>query len=145
MVKGLEVFRDYFAGQADQFVFIGGTAATLAMADAGLAFRATKDLDIVLHIEALTSDFRRTPGQARQGLVPEALQGCLARDHAAVLEDPSLSKFAGRVSDSRDGRWTIKAGIDEGVPTPVLTTALYERFSSRGNAEFQDKLLSAMR
>jgi hypothetical protein len=57
MVKGLEVFRDYFAGQADQFVFIGGTAATLAMADAGLAFRATKDLDIVLHIEALTSEF----------------------------------------------------------------------------------------
>jgi 6-phosphogluconate dehydrogenase len=64
---------------------------------------------------------------------------------AALLEDPSLSKFEGRVSDSGEGRWTIKAGIDEGVPTPVLTTALYERFSSRGNAEFQDKLLSAMR
>jgi hypothetical protein len=64
---------------------------------------------------------------------------------AALLEDPSLSKFAGRVSDSGEGRWTIKADIDEGVPTPVLTTALYERFSSRGNVEFQDKLLSAMR
>ena len=64
---------------------------------------------------------------------------------AALLEDPELSKFAGRVSDSGEGRWTIKAGIDEGVPTPVLTTALYERFSSRGNAEFQGKLLSAMR
>jgi 6-phosphogluconate dehydrogenase len=64
---------------------------------------------------------------------------------AALLEDPSLSKFAGHVSDSGEGRWTIKAAIDEGVPTPVLTTALYERFSSRGNAEFQDKLLSAMR
>jgi 6-phosphogluconate dehydrogenase len=64
---------------------------------------------------------------------------------AALLGDPELSKFAGRVSDSGEGRWTIKAGIDEGVPTPVLTTALYERFSSRGNAEFQDKLLSAMR
>ncbi|HTT38795.1 MAG TPA: decarboxylating 6-phosphogluconate dehydrogenase [Burkholderiales bacterium] len=64
---------------------------------------------------------------------------------SALLEDPKLSKFAGRVSDSGEGRWTIKAGIDEGVPTPVLTTALYERFSSRGNAEFQDKLLSAMR
>jgi 6-phosphogluconate dehydrogenase len=63
----------------------------------------------------------------------------------ALLEDPRLAKFAGRVSDSGEGRWTIKAGIDEGVPTPVLTTALYERFSSRGNAEFQDKLLSAMR
>jgi 6-phosphogluconate dehydrogenase len=63
----------------------------------------------------------------------------------ALLEDPRLAKFAGRVSDSGEGRWTIKAGIDEGVPTPVLSTALYERFSSRGNAEFQDKLLSAMR
>ncbi len=63
----------------------------------------------------------------------------------ALLEDPRLVKFAGRVSDSGEGRWTIKAGIDEGVPTPVLSAALYERFSSRGNAEFQDKLLSAMR
>jgi hypothetical protein len=57
VVKGLDVFRDYFAGHADQFVLIGGTAATLAMEDAGLAFRATKDLDIVLHIEALTPEF----------------------------------------------------------------------------------------
>jgi 6-phosphogluconate dehydrogenase len=64
---------------------------------------------------------------------------------AALVEDAALSKFAGRVSDSGEGRWTIKAGIDEGVPTPVLTTALYERFSSRGNAAFQDRLLSAMR
>jgi 6-phosphogluconate dehydrogenase len=64
---------------------------------------------------------------------------------AALLKDPALSKFAGRVSDSGEGRWTIKAAIDEGVPVPVLTTALYERFSSRGDADFQDKLLSAMR
>jgi 6-phosphogluconate dehydrogenase len=63
----------------------------------------------------------------------------------ALLKDPSLSKFAGRVSDSGEGRWTIKAAIDEAVPVPVLTTALYERFSSRGDADFQDKLLSAMR
>jgi 6-phosphogluconate dehydrogenase len=63
----------------------------------------------------------------------------------ALLEDPALKKFAGRVSDSGEGRWTIKAAIDEAVPTPVLTTALYERFSSRGEAEFQNKLLSAMR
>jgi 6-phosphogluconate dehydrogenase len=49
------------------------------------------------------------------------------------------------VSDSGEGRWTIKAAIDEGVPAPVLTTALYERFSSRGEADFQDRLLSAMR
>jgi 6-phosphogluconate dehydrogenase len=64
---------------------------------------------------------------------------------AALLKDPALSKFAGSVSDSGEGRWTIKAAIDEGVPTPVLTTALYERFSSRGNAVFQGRLLSAMR
>jgi 6-phosphogluconate dehydrogenase len=63
----------------------------------------------------------------------------------ALLQDPQLSKFAGRVSDSGEGRWTIKAALDEAVPVPVLTTALYERFSSRGNAEFADKLLSAMR
>jgi 6-phosphogluconate dehydrogenase len=63
----------------------------------------------------------------------------------ALVEDPRLAKFAGRVSDSGEGRWTIKAAIDEAVPVPVLTTALYERFSSRGEADFQDKLLSAMR
>ncbi len=63
----------------------------------------------------------------------------------ALTEDPALAGFAGRVSDSGEGRWTIKAAIDEAVPVPVLTTALYERFSSRGEADFQDKLLSAMR
>ena len=63
----------------------------------------------------------------------------------ALTKDPELSKFTGRVSDSGEGRWTIKAAIDEGVPVPVLTTALYERFASRGEADFQDKLLSAMR
>jgi 6-phosphogluconate dehydrogenase len=63
----------------------------------------------------------------------------------ALLEDPALAKFAGRVSDSGEGRWTIAAAIDEAVPTPVLTTALYERFSSRGETDFQNKLLSAMR
>src|SRR5229473_7614631 len=64
---------------------------------------------------------------------------------AALLQDPNLSKFAGRVSDSGEGRWTIKAAIDEAVPAPVLTAALYERFSSRGEADFANKLLSAMR
>ena len=63
----------------------------------------------------------------------------------ALLQDPNLSKFAGHVSDSGEGRWTIKAAIDEAVPAPVLTTALYERFSSRGEADFANKLLSAMR
>ena len=64
---------------------------------------------------------------------------------SALTGDPQLAKFAGRVSDSGEGRWTIKASIDEAVPSPVLTTALYERFSSRGQADFADKLLSAMR
>ncbi|MGH8012127.1 MAG: NADP-dependent phosphogluconate dehydrogenase, partial [Candidatus Binataceae bacterium] len=64
---------------------------------------------------------------------------------SALLGDPQLAKFAGRVSDSGEGRWTIEAAIDEGVPAPVLTMALYERFSSRDAAGFADKLLSAMR
>jgi 6-phosphogluconate dehydrogenase len=64
---------------------------------------------------------------------------------AALIRDPALSTFAGRVSDSGEGRWTIKAAIDEGVPVHVLSSALYERFSSRGAADFADKLLSAMR
>lgn len=63
----------------------------------------------------------------------------------ALARDPELDQFAGRVSDSGEGRWTIKAAIDEAIPAPVLSTALYERFSSRGRADFQDKLLSAMR
>jgi 6-phosphogluconate dehydrogenase len=64
---------------------------------------------------------------------------------SALHGDPTLSKFGGRVSDSGEGRWTIKAAIDEAVPVPVLSSALFERFESRGQAEFQDKLLSAMR
>jgi len=64
---------------------------------------------------------------------------------AALAEDPQLAKFEGRVSDSGEGRWTIKAAIDEAVPVPVLSAALFARFSSRGEAEFQNKLLSAMR
>jgi 6-phosphogluconate dehydrogenase len=64
---------------------------------------------------------------------------------AALIQDPALSQFAGRVSDSGEGRWTIKAAIDEGVPAHVLSSALYERFSSRGEADFADRLLSAMR
>jgi 6-phosphogluconate dehydrogenase len=64
---------------------------------------------------------------------------------AALQEDPTLSAFEGRVSDSGEGRWTVQAAIDEGVPAPVLTAALYERFESRGRADVANKLLSAMR
>ena len=63
----------------------------------------------------------------------------------ALIEDPGLAKFAGRVSDSGEGRWTIHAAVDEAVPAPVLTSALFARFNSRGEADFQNKLLSAMR
>jgi 6-phosphogluconate dehydrogenase len=64
---------------------------------------------------------------------------------SSLVKDPALSQFAGHVSDSGEGRWTIKAAIDEAVPAPVLSAALYQRFSSRGQADYQDRLLSAMR
>jgi 6-phosphogluconate dehydrogenase len=64
---------------------------------------------------------------------------------SGLAKDPALSEFKGRVSDSGEGRWTIKAAIDEAVPAPVLSSALYQRFTSRGEADYQDKLLSAMR
>jgi 6-phosphogluconate dehydrogenase len=63
----------------------------------------------------------------------------------ALLDSPDLAKFAGRVSDSGEGRWTIMAAIDESVPTPVLSAALFDRFSSRGEGDFANQLLSALR
>ena len=63
----------------------------------------------------------------------------------ALLDDPMLDEYAGHVSDSGEGRWTIHAAIDEGVPAPVLSAALYQRFSSRGRSDIGDKVLSAMR
>src|SRR6202035_4215764 len=63
----------------------------------------------------------------------------------SLLDQPDLAKFSGRVSDSGEGRWTLQAAIDESAPVPVLSAALYQRFSSRGEADFADKLLSAMR
>ncbi len=68
---------------------------------------------------------------------------CSARPASA--KDPELSGFSGRVSDSGEGRWTVLAAVDEGVPAHVLTTALFERFSSRGEADYADRVLSAMR
>jgi 6-phosphogluconate dehydrogenase len=64
---------------------------------------------------------------------------------AALVKDPALAQFEGRVSDSGEGRWTIKAAIDEAVPVPVLSASLYQRFASRGEADYQNKVLSAMR
>ena len=63
----------------------------------------------------------------------------------ALMNDQELTKFSGRVADSGEGRWTIAAAIDEGAPAPVLSAALYQRFSSRGEGEFADRLLSALR
>jgi 6-phosphogluconate dehydrogenase len=63
----------------------------------------------------------------------------------ALREDPELAQFSGNVSDSGEGRWTVMAAVDEGVPAHTITAALYERFSSRGNADFSDRVLSAMR
>ena len=63
----------------------------------------------------------------------------------ALLESPDLERFAGRVSDSGEGRWTVMAAIEESVPAPVISAALYARFSSRGEDDFADKLLSALR
>ena len=64
---------------------------------------------------------------------------------AALAKDSDLAQFAGRVSDSGEGRWTIQAAIDEGVPVPILSSSLYARFTSRGEADYQNRLLSAMR
>ena len=64
---------------------------------------------------------------------------------AAFVRNPGLGEFAGRVSDSGEGRWTLKAAIDEGVPAPILSTAISERFASRGADDFADRMLSAMR
>jgi 6-phosphogluconate dehydrogenase len=64
---------------------------------------------------------------------------------AAFAQSPSLDDFTGRVSDSGEGRWTVMAAVEEGVPASVITAALYERFESRGNGEFTDKILSALR
>jgi 6-phosphogluconate dehydrogenase len=79
----------------------------------------------------------------RRGLVIESWP--LALTAAALVASPDLGEFAGRVSDSKKGRWTSIAAIDEGVPAPILTGALYSRFASRGLDDFADKALSAMR
>jgi 6-phosphogluconate dehydrogenase len=123
--EGLGVLRDANIGKRQQAI----DAETTPLRD-------PEDYQYDLNLGAIAEVWRR-------GSVIASWLLDLTAD--ALLKDPALSKFAGQVSDSGEGRWTIKAAIDEGVPVPVLTTALYERFSSRGDADFQDKLLSAMR
>jgi len=123
--EGLGVLRDANIGKRQQTI----DAETTPLRDPD---HYQYDLDL----GAITEVWRR-------GSVIASWLLDLAAD--ALVKDPTLSGFSGRVSDSGEGRWTIKAAIDEGVPVPVLTTALYERFSSRGDADFQDKLLSALR
>jgi 6-phosphogluconate dehydrogenase len=123
--EGLGVLRDANMGKQQQTV----DAETTPL-------RHPENYQYDLDLGAITEVWRR-------GSVIASWLLDLAAD--ALVKDPVLSKFSGRVSDSGEGRWTIKAAIDEGVPVPVLTTALYERFSSRGESDFQDKLLSALR
>jgi 6-phosphogluconate dehydrogenase len=123
--EGLGVLRDANIGKRQQTI----DAETTPLRD-------PEHYEYDLDLGAITEVWRR-------GSVIASWLLDLAAD--ALVKDPGLSRFSGRVSDSGEGRWTIKAAIDEGVPVPVLTTALYERFSSRGDADFQDKLLSALR
>jgi 6-phosphogluconate dehydrogenase len=123
--EGLGVLRDANIGKHEQTI----DAETTPL-------RHPENYQYDLDLGAITEVWRR-------GSVIASWLLDLAAD--ALVKDPELSKFSGRVSDSGEGRWTIKAAIDEGVPVPVLTTALYERFSSRGESDFQDKLLSALR
>ncbi len=123
--EGLNVLRHANVGRSDRTV----DAETTPLADPSLY---QYDIDL-----AEVSELWR-----RGSVISSWLLDLTA---ASLVEDPALSKFAGRVSDSGEGRWTIKAAIDEGVPAPVLTTALYSRFSSRGQGTFADKVLSAMR
>ena len=91
---------------------------------------------------------RPEPGRHRRGLAPrqrDRLVAAGSRPRPRCCDSPDLAKFAGRVSDSGEGRWTIMAAIDEAAPAPVLSAALYDRFSSRGEADFADRVLSAMR
>ena len=81
----------------------------------------------------------------RESLITQMRRGTLEYCVLALLQDPRVAGFTGRVSDSGEGRWTVAAAVETGVPAHVLTTALYERFASRGEADFADKLLSAMR
>lgn len=83
---------------------------------------------------------RRIRGDASQ-----PISRCKRTAAAALRESPDLSNFKGRVSDSGEERWTLQTAIDEGIPAPVISAALYARFSSRGDEEYADRLLSAMR
>ena len=91
---------------------------------------------------------RPEPAGRRRSLAPRQRHRLVAPGpdgRSPCSKSPDLANFSGRVSDSGEGRWTILAAIDEGVPAEVLTAALYERFASRGEADFADKLMSAMR
>ena len=123
--EGLGVLRDANVGKRDQSV----DAETTPLRD-------PEHYQYDLNLRDITEVWRRG------SVIASWLLDLTA---AALVKDPELSEFKGRVSDSGEGRWTIKAAIDEGVPVAVLSSALFERFSSRGEFDYQDKLLSAMR
>jgi 6-phosphogluconate dehydrogenase len=123
--EGLGVLRDANAGKQDRAV----DAETTPLRD-------PEHYQYDLNLRDITEVWRRG------SVIASWLLDLTA---ASLVKDPELSEFSGHVSDSGEGRWTIKAAVDEAVPTPVLSAALYQRFTSRGEADYQDKLLSAMR
>jgi 6-phosphogluconate dehydrogenase len=123
--EGLSILRDANVGKRDRAV----DAETTPLRDPG-------HYQYDLNLRDIAEVWRR--GSVIASWLLDITSACL-------VQDPALSQFEGRVSDSGEGRWTIKAAIDESVPVPVLSTALYQRFTSRGEADYQDKLLSAMR
>ena len=123
-----------------------GSASCATPTSASTTHASRRRDDAAARSRALPVRLQSAPTSPRCGGAAASIASWLLDLTAiALVEDPALADFAGRVSDSGEGRWTIKAAIDEAVPAPVLTAALYERFSSRGEADFQDKLLSAMR
>ena len=123
--EGLSILRDSNVGKRDRAI----DAETTPL-------REPEHYQYELNLRDIAEVWRR--GSVIASWLLDITAGCL-------VEDPGLSQFAGRVSDSGEGRWTIKAAVDESVPVPVISTALYQRFTSRGEADYQDKLLSAMR
>ena len=127
--EGLNILRSANVGQHDRLAQHGHDAETTPLRDPEL-YRFEMNLPEIAEV------------WRRGSVIGSWLLDLTA---IALLEDPALAGYGGRVSDSGEGRWTIQAAIDEGVPAPVLSAALFERFASRGNADFSNRVLSAMR
>ena len=136
-------YREIKAQHADAILFFRmGDFYEMFYDDAHTAARV---LNITLTSRGDGTPLAGVPVKAAAGYLRQFIARGFRVAICEQVEDPKLANFAGRVSDSGEGRWTIKAAIDEAVPAPVLSSALYSRFSSRGEADFADKLMSAMR